>query len=143
MQLLIDGRETPPERVCVNYGLNFGRFDGVRNQNIFRYEMIFTRDEFLSDFSEQYDALTSEMRQLDAEDGDPSEFAEIDYGPLSVLLDHPKLLFEIVDYYCAREIIFPKALPEREDEVWTFVINSVNRVVANDVVLISGQCWRR
>ena len=143
MQLLIDGRETPSEDVCVNYGLNFGRFDGVLAQNIFRYEMIFTRDEFVSDFSEQYEALTHEMRELDAEDEDPSEFAQINYGPLSALLDNPKLLFEIVDDYCAREIIFPKALPEKGDEAWTFVINGVNRVVANDDVRISGHCWRR
>ena len=140
MDLFIAGRAKSADRVCFNDAMGFGQFrrlPGQPQKPTPVYEMVFDRQEFIDLFAEAYSQICQEARQEDEATNDTSVFSEIDYPPLSKALDHQPQITEIVEWFLARDHIFPKCLSRT---TWRHVVNSVDEVTADEKVRIKGRC---
>ncbi len=139
MKVLIEGVEEAIESVTYNDGLNYGRFD-AGNIDIFSYEFVLTKSEFISLMSVSYQQCMVEIKADDEACNDSSPFKEMGYVAVDEAFHYPEHLAEAVSTFFDREL-YSKVLGGAESA--KFIINSTEKIeINNDRINIFGRCFR-
>lgn len=142
MKIYVNGDLTDPKLVGWNNHLNYGQMHRYQPNQIFNYVMMFSTEEFLSEFSEMFAEHAAEFKEIDEEEGGgPTEFAEFDYGSLKDALDHPRALYDCFDNFLMTDMVLPHYWPDGGEG---FVINSLDRLtvtLGGKRVMLEGRGW--
>jgi len=141
MRIYINGELTDPKRVGWNDHLNYGQMLRFQPNQIFNYVIVFSKSEFLEQFSEVFAEVASEFKIIDAEEGGhPTEFSVFDYGPLETALGHRQAVYECFESYMMTDNVLPHLWPNGGGG--SYVINCLDRLeVSQDRVMLEGRGW--
>jgi hypothetical protein len=143
MKIYVDGKLTDPKLVGWNNHMKYGQMQRFQPNQIFDYSMMFSTEEFLSEFSEMFAEQAAEFKEIDEEEGgEPTEFSEFNYGSLKDALNHPRALYVCFDDYMMTDKVLPHFWP---DGGRGYIINSLDRLfVTKDgkCVMLEGRGWK-
>lgn len=142
MKIYVNGKRTDPKLVGWNNHLNYGQMNRFQPNQIFNYVMVFTKEEFLNDFSEMFAEHALAFKEIDEEEGDePTEFAAFNYGSLADAMRHPRALFDCFEGYMMTDKILPHLWP---DGGRGYVINNLDRLyvsMGGKRIMLEGRGW--
>ena len=141
MRIYINGELTDPKRVGWNDHLNYGQMFRFQPNQIFNYVMVFTKSDFLDQFSKMFAEVALEFQKIDVEErDDPTEFAVFDYGSLETALNHRQAVYDCFDGYMMTDNVLPYLWPNGGGG--PFIINSLDRMeISLDRVMLEGRGW--
>ncbi len=116
--------------------MNFGQRLTAGRSVEFPYKLSVDRAQFAQTFEADFQAIATEQRQIDIDDGNPWIFTEI--GPVSFdrALDVEKYRLDIIADWMAQEVIFA-----RYANGGPFRVNTVDAVCVGAQVTIKGMCY--
>ncbi|MDP6635419.1 MAG: hypothetical protein QGG42_11000 [Phycisphaerae bacterium] len=140
MIVSINGKRVGANRVTVNDGMNYGRFDSDRLQ-VDAYQLVLGKAEFTEAIEPEFDRIRMEIRADDIACREASEFTPSGYAGLSEMFDYPEDLARIVLTYLDRELL-TRVLPP-DVPAGGYVINSTESAeVSPNSITLTGRTFR-
>ena len=134
-KVFIDNIEVSEEIITYNNGLNFNRV--LEDTVIKPYRFYLSKQEFIEVIEPHYITARDEIKLDDEMYNETSDFKESDYYSFLELLEKPKYLYEIFDWYLRHYLFFTYV----KNENAKYVINSIDSVTVGDQVQITGKTF--
>jgi hypothetical protein len=131
MKVYLNSIEIDKESLCVNSGLNYGRFF---DNNTKEYEIRLNNSEVIDLIENEYNAVRDEIKADDSLFNDKSDFSNTNYCSLTELLKYEADFESIIKTYLDKNL-FSKLFTETPNN--KFVINSTESicVIKNEIVI--------
>lgn len=127
--------EVPLEMITYNNSLNFNRF--LEDTVIKPYRFQLSKQDFIEVLEPHYIIARDEIKLDDERYNETSDFKESGYCSFLEMLDKPKHLYEIFDWYLRYHLFFTYL----KNESAKYVINSIDSVIVGDQVEITGKAF--
>ena len=134
-RVFVDNIEIPLEMITYNNGLNFNRF--LEDTVIKPYRFQLSKQDFKEVLEPHYIIARDEIKLDDERYNETSDFKESGYCSFLEMLDKPKHLYEIFDWYLRHHLFFTYL----KNESAKYVINSIDSVIVGDQVEITGKAF--
>ena len=137
MKVFLNSIEIDNESLCVNSGLNYGRFFKHKTKE---YEIRLSDSEIINLIENEYNAVRDEIKIDDALFSDTSNFSIINYCSLTKLLKYESHFELIMKTYLDRNL-FAKLFTETPNN--KYVINSTDSICINkNEIVIKGKVFK-
>lgn len=138
MKTFINNLPTEHQKIGVNTGLNFGRFEV---ECIDELTIEVSKNELISHLQDEYDKILSEIRDDDQAYNDTSEFSKVNYCSLGELFADEAAFGDIFKTYLDR--YFYEAVFTNTNST-DFIINITEKLILqDDKVVIICRCYRK
>ncbi len=136
-KVFVDNVEVPLEMITYNNGLNFNRF--LEDTVIKSYRFYLSKEDFIEVVEPHYNAARDEIKLDDETYNETSDFKESGYCSFVELLEKPKYLYEIFDWYLRHYLFFTYVKNEKAK----YVINSIDSLTVGDQIEITGKAFQK
>lgn len=137
MKVFLNRIEIDNESLCVNSGLNYGRFFNHKTKE---YEIRLNDSEIINLIENEYNAVRDEIRIDDMLFNDTSDFSNTNYCSLIELLKYESHFELIMKTYLDRSL-FGKLFTEMPNN--KYVINSTDSICINkNEIVIKGKVYK-
>ncbi|MAD97640.1 MAG: hypothetical protein CMB99_09980 [Flavobacteriaceae bacterium] len=134
-RVFVDNVEVPLEMITYNNGLNFSRF--LEDTVVKPYRFYLSKEDFIEVIEPPYIVARDEIKLDDETYNETSDFKESGYCTFLELLEKPKYLYEIFDWYLRHYLFFTYV----KNDSAKYVINSIDTVTVGDQVEITGRAF--
>ena len=142
MKIYVNSKLTDPKLIGWNNHLNYGQMQRFQPNQIFNYVMMFSTEEFLSEFSEMFAEQAAVFKEIDEDEGgEPTDFAVFNYGSLKTALSHPRALYQCFEEFMMTDKVLPFYWP---DGGGGYIINCLDRLYVTkggQRVMLEGRGW--